>query len=174
MADETVVKSNGDEPQKSKLKKLLGYAVKNGASDLHISVGSPPAVRIDGEIRFLPAEPLTFADMEAFLGEMMNEYQRAEFEKRGDADLAHGVPGLGRFRVNVLKQRGSTAMVLRHVKGKILDFDTLHLPPVLEKIASMPRGLVLITGTTGSGKSTTLASLVDWINQRKRLHIVTL
>ena len=174
MSDETVVKSNGDEPQKSKLKKLLGYAVKNGASDLHISVGSPPAVRIDGEIRFLPAEPLTFADMEAFLGEMMNEYQRADFEKRGDADLAHGVPGLGRFRVNVLKQRGSTAMVLRHVKGKILDFDTLHLPPVLEKIASMPRGLVLITGTTGSGKSTTLASLVDWINQRKRLHIVTL
>ena len=174
MSDETVVKSNGDEPQKSKLKKLLGYAVKNGASDLHISVGSPPAVRIDGEIRFLPAEPLTFADMEAFLKEMMNEYQRADFEKRGDADLAHGVPGLGRFRVNVLKQRGSTAMVLRHVKGKILDFDTLHLPPVLEKIAAMPRGLVLITGTTGSGKSTTLASLVDWINQRKRLHIVTL
>jgi twitching motility protein PilT len=174
MSDETVVKSNGDEPQKSKLKKLLGYAVKNGASDLHMSVGSPPAVRIDGEIRFLPAEPLTFADMESFLDEMMNEHQRAEFEKRGDADLAHGVPGLGRFRVNVLKQRGSTAMVLRHVKGKILDFDTLHLPPVLEKIASMPRGLVLITGTTGSGKSTTLASLVDWINQRKRLHIVTL
>ncbi|NLV39761.1 MAG: type IV pilus twitching motility protein PilT [Candidatus Hydrogenedentes bacterium] len=174
MSDETVVKSNGDEPQKSKLKKLLGYAVKNGASDLHISVGSPPAVRIDGEIRFLPAEPLTFADMNSFLDEMMNEYQRADFEKRGDADLAHGVPGLGRFRVNVLKQRGSTAMVLRHVKGKILDFDTLHLPPVLEKIAGMPRGLVLITGTTGSGKSTTLASLVDWINQRKRLHIVTL
>ena len=174
MPDDTVLKSGADEPQKSKLKKLLGYAVKNGASDLHICVGSPPAVRIDGEIRFLPAEPLTFADMNSFLDEMMNEHQRADYERRGDADLAHGVPGLGRFRVNVLKQRGSTAMVLRHVKGKILDFDSLHLPPVLEKIASMPRGLVLITGTTGSGKSTTLASLVDWINQRKRLHIVTL
>lgn len=172
MADGT--NQQAPEEHKSKLKKLLGYAVKNGASDLHMTVGCAPAVRIDGEIRFLPAEPLTFADMESFLDEMMTERQRNDFMERGDADLAHGVPGLGRFRVNVLRQRGSTALVMRHVKGKILDFEALNLPPVLDKISAMPRGLVLITGTTGSGKSTTLASMVDWINQRRRLHIVTL
>jgi twitching motility protein PilT len=158
----------------SKLRKLLGYAVKNGASDLHLTVGSAPAVRIDGEIRFLPADPLSFADMESFLGEMMSKDQRAIFDDRGDFDLAHGVAGLGRFRVNIMRQRGSVAVVMRHVKGKILDFDALHLPAVLGRVADMPRGLVLITGTTGSGKSTTLASMVDWINQRKRMHIVTL
>ena len=102
MPDDTVLKSGADEPQKSKLKKLLGYAVKNGASDLHICVGSPPAVRIDGEIRFLPADPLTLEDMESFVNEMMNERQRDTFYDRGDFDLAHGVPGLGRFRVNDL------------------------------------------------------------------------
>ncbi|NCB64418.1 MAG: PilT/PilU family type 4a pilus ATPase, partial [Clostridia bacterium] len=172
MAEET--SQQAPEEHKSKLKKLLGYAVKNGASDLHMTVGCAPAVRIDGEIRFLPADPLSFADMESFLDEMMTERQKSDFMERGDADLAHGVPGLGRFRVNVLRQRGSTALVMRHVKGKILDFEALNLPPVLEKISSMQRGLVLITGTTGSGKSTTLASMVDWINQRRRLHIVTL
>ncbi len=163
-----------DGKNRSKLKKLLGYAVKNGASDLHLSVGSPPAVRIDGEIRFLPADPLTLEDMESFVNEMMNERQRDTFYDRGDFDLAHGVPGLGRFRVNALRQRGSTAIVMRHVKSKILGFEALNLPPVLSRIADMPRGLVLITGTTGSGKSTTLASLVDWINDHKRMHIVTL
>ncbi|MBW7866096.1 MAG: type IV pilus twitching motility protein PilT [Candidatus Hydrogenedens sp.] len=172
MAEET--NQQAPEEHKSKLKKLLGYAVKNGASDLHMTVGCAPAVRIDGEIRFLPADPLSFADMESFLDEMMTERQKNDFMERGDADLAHGVPGLGRFRVNVLRQRGSTALVMRHVKGKILDFEALNLPPVMEKISSMQRGLVLITGTTGSGKSTTLASMVDWINQRRRLHIVTL
>ncbi len=172
MAEET--NQQAPEEHKSKLKKLLGYAVKNGASDLHMTVGCAPAVRIDGEIRFLPADPLSFADMESFLDEMMSERQKNDFMERGDADLAHGVPGLGRFRVNVLRQRGSTALVMRHVKGKILDFEALNLPPVMEKISSMQRGLVLITGTTGSGKSTTLASMVDWINQRRRLHIVTL
>ena len=162
------------EENASKLRKLLGYAVKNGASDLHLTVGSAPAVRIDGEIRFLPADPLSQSDLEAFLGEMMSRELRAVFDDRGDFDLAHSVPGLGRFRVNVLRQRGCIAIVMRHVKSKILDFDALNLPPVLGRIADLPRGLVLITGTTGSGKSTTLASMVDWINQRKRMHIVTL
>lgn len=162
------------EENNSKLRKLLGYAVKNGASDLHLSVGNAPAVRIDGEIRFLPADTLSQADMENFLGEMMNPAQRALYDERGDFDLAHTVAGLGRFRVNVLRQRGAIAIVMRHVKSKIQTFEELNLPPALNRIADLPRGLVLITGTTGSGKSTTLASIVDWINQRKRLHIVTL
>lgn len=154
--------------------KILAYAVKNGASDVHLTVGSPPAVRLDGEIRFIDAEPLTPADTNSFLEELMNEKQREAFLVNGDFDLAHSVPGLGRFRVNILKQRGSVAIVMRHVRGKVLDFSSLHLPTAMERIADIPRGLILITGTTGSGKSTTLASMIDWINQRKRFHIITL
>ncbi len=156
------------------LTKILAYAVKHGASDIHLTVGSPPAVRIDGDIRFLNSEPLEPEHTDAFLDELMTPEEKEEFSKRGDDDLAYGVPGLGRFRVNCLKQRGSVGIVMRHVKSKILKFEDLHLPLVLEKIANMNRGLVLITGTTGSGKSTTLASVVDWINERKRVHIVTL
>ncbi len=156
------------------LQKILAYAVKNGASDIHLTVGSPPAVRLDGEIRFIDAEALTPADTTGFLDELMNERQREIFQSSGDFDLAHSVPGLGRFRVNILRQRGSVAIIMRHVRGKILDFSSLHLPPAMEKIADIPRGLILITGTTGSGKSTTLASMIDWLNQRKRFHIITL
>jgi twitching motility protein PilT len=156
------------------LNKILTYAVKHGASDIHLAVGSPPAVRIDGAIRFLDSEPVTPTDAEEYLSEMMDEEQLLAFHARGDFDLAHGVSGLGRFRVNVLKQRGSVGVVMRHVKGKILDFEQLNLPPVMERVADLHRGLVLITGTTGSGKSTTLSSVVDWINQRKRNHIITL
>lgn len=158
----------------SQLNKILSYAVKNGASDIHLTVGSPPAVRIDGDVRFLDTENLTPTDTLAFLDEIMDDSQRAHFLKYGDADLALGVSGLGRFRVNVLRQRGSVGIVMRHVRGKILDFTTLNLPAVMERIADYARGLVLITGTTGSGKSTTLAAIIDWINQRKRQHVITL
>ncbi len=156
------------------LLKILGYAVKVGASDVHLTVGSPPAVRIDGEIRFIQAEPLAPADTLAFAEQMLTPAQKEKFFETGDFDLAYSVSGLGRFRVNLMRQRGSISIVMRHVKGKILDFASLNLPPVMEKIANFPRGLVLITGTTGSGKSTTLASIIDYINERKRLHIITL
>jgi len=158
----------------STLQRILTYGVKNGASDIHLTVGSPPALRIDGAIRFIETEALTPADTLAFLDDLLNEKQKERFLESGDFDLAYSVSGLGRFRVNIMKQRGSVGIIMRHVRGKILDFDTLHLPPAMTKIADMDRGLVLITGTTGSGKSTTLASIIDWINQRKRLHIVTL
>jgi twitching motility protein PilT len=158
----------------STLQKILSYAVKNGASDVHLTVGSPPAVRIDGEIRFVATEALTPPDTVAFLDEMLDARQKEAFMQSGDFDLAYSVSGLGRFRVNIMRQRGSISIIMRHVRGKILDFTTLHLPPVLEKIANMPRGLILITGTTGSGKSTSLASIIDYINQRQRVHIITL
>ncbi len=154
--------------------KILTYAVKNGASDIHLTVGSPPGMRIDGDIRFVDTDNLTPEDTDTYAQEILGEERYADFDRRGDADIAHSVSGLGRFRVNLLRQRGSTGIVMRHVKGKILDFSTLNLPQVMEKVADFPRGLVLITGTTGSGKSTTLASVIDWINQRKRFHIITL
>ncbi len=163
-----------NEQELTNLRKLLVYAVKNGASDIHLAVGSAPAMRFDGEIRFLQADPLKPADTMEFTREILNDRQYEEFMARGDSDIAYGVPGLGRFRVNVLRQRGSVGLVMRHVKGVILDFASLNLPPVMGKIADFSRGLVLITGTTGSGKSTTLASIIDWLNGHKRRHIITL
>jgi twitching motility protein PilT len=108
------------------------------------------------------------------LDNLLDDAAKARFLELGDADLAHSVPGLGRFRVNILRQRGSVGIVMRHVKSKIQGFESLNLPPVMERIADLERGLVLVTGTTGSGKSTTLAAIIDWINDRKRIHIVTL
>lgn len=163
-----------NEQELTNLRKLLVYAVKNGASDIHLAVGSAPAMRFDGEIRFLQADPLKPADTMEFIREILNDRQYEEFMTRGDSDIAYGVPGLGRFRVNVFRQRGSVGLVMRHVKGVILDFESLNLPPVMGKIADYSRGLVLITGTTGSGKSTTLASIIDWLNGHKRRHIITL
>lgn len=156
------------------LQKILTYAVKHGASDVHLTVGSPPAVRIDGDIRFIETENLNPDQTLAFVDELLDDAKKEKFLETGDMDIAHGVPGLGRFRVNLLFQRGSVGIIMRHVKGKILDFDSLHLPLGMKAITEMHRGLVLITGTTGSGKSTTLASLVDFINQKHRYHIITL
>lgn len=156
------------------LDQILAYAVKNGASDIHLTVGSPPAIRVDGEIRFVGEETLTPKDSVSFMEAILSAAQKDEYLKTGDFDLAYSISGLGRFRVNVLRQRGSVALVLRHVKGKILSFDSLNLPPVLGRISEMRRGLALVTGTTGSGKSTTLASIIDHVNEMRRCHIITL
>jgi twitching motility protein PilT len=137
-------------------------------------VGSPPAVRIDGIIRFIGETPLMPDDTTGFLDDIMDEEAKMNFLKSGDADQALSFPGLGRFRVNILRQRGSTGIIMRHVKAKILNFEELNLPDALEELVKMQRGLVLVTGTTGSGKSTTLAAVVDKINRTRRMHIVTL
>lgn len=158
----------------SRLQDILTYAVKNGASDVHITTGSPPGVRVDGAIRFLKGDELTQKDIVGFLDEIMLPEQKDRFFKTGDADLALSISGLGRFRVNVLRQRGSVGIVMRYVKSKILDFEALNLPHAMTKICEMKRGLVLVTGTTGSGKSTTLSAIIDRINEDQRLHIVTL
>ncbi len=156
------------------LQDILSYAVQNGASDVHLAVGSPPACRVDGEMRAFSETPLKMEHTDKFLEEIFKPAQRAHFEETGDADVALSVPGLGRFRVNVLKQRGSIGIIMRHVKGKILKFEELNLPAGLEYVVVMRRGLILVTGTTGSGKSTTLASIIDRINRTRRDHIITL
>ncbi len=156
------------------LESILSYAVKHGASDIHLSVGSPAACRIDGKIRFFGESNLKPSDTSKYLDEILTPDLRGEYEQSGDADVALSVPGLGRFRVNVMRQRGSVGIVLRHVRGVIQDFGELYLPETMKRISDMRRGLVLITGTTGSGKSTTLAAIVDRINATRRDHILTL
>ena len=157
------------------LEKILAYAVKNGASDVHLTVGSPPAVRVDGAIRFIrDVDNLKPEDTIGFLDTLLPPEKKQRFLDTGDMDLAFSMAGLGRFRVNVMMQRGSVGIVMRHVRGKILDFATLNLPSAMEYVCRIPRGLILVTGTTGSGKSTTLASIIDKINNERRSHIVTL
>jgi twitching motility protein PilT len=157
------------------LQQILTYAVKHGASDIHLTVGSPPAVRIDGTIRFVGEEIIQLEDTERYAREVMAPEKLERFLATGDMDVAHSVPGLGRFRVNIMRQRGSVGLVMRHVKAKIPNFEALHLPThSMDIICEMRRGLVLITGTTGSGKSTTLAAIVDRINTERRSHIVTI
>ncbi len=167
--------SESPESNAIELQKVLSYAIKHGASDVHLTVGSPPAVRIDGVVRFIrDAENLTNDDMMTFIDELMVPARKAHFLETGDADMSYSVPGLGRFRVNCLRQRGTIGIVMRYVKSKIPTFEELNLPGAMEIISRAPRGLVLVTGTTGSGKSTSIASVIDVINSNRRCHIVTL
>lgn len=157
------------------LERILNYAVKHGASDIHLKIPRPPAVRIDGVMRFIGDKPLQQADLLGFLDKIMSPEEKKRFLDTGDVDQALSLPGLGRFRVNCFKQRGSPAIILRHVQGKVPDFSALNLPEAsMGRIASLARGLVLVTGTTGSGKSTTLAAIIDRINHTRRAHIITL
>lgn len=157
------------------INRILTYAIKLGASDIHLKVGRPPVLRVDGECRFAGEQSITNAEMQTIFDAIMDDAERARFMERGDADLALNLEGVGRFRVNALKQRGTCALVMRHIKGKIPDSRGLNLPqPAIERIASFRRGLVLVTGTTGSGKSTTLASIINIINRSRRDHIVCL
>ena len=154
---------------------LLKKAVSMGASDLHIKVGSPPIVRIYGSLSFIPGEKrMTAEDTYNIAMSVMSEPQRETFKKKHDIDIAYSVPGFGRFRCNAFMQRGTVSVVFRVIPMKILSIEELNLPPVLKKIALEPRGLILVTGTTGSGKTTTLASMIDYINMNKTDHIITI
>ncbi|HMB16614.1 MAG TPA: ATPase, T2SS/T4P/T4SS family, partial [Pelovirga sp.] len=156
------------------LNQILGLALKSNTSDIHLKAGLPPVFRVDGSLRPLPKAPrLTADDLRLMCEGIMNEKQRLRFEEHNEIDLAYGVPGLGRFRVNVFMQRNSVSAVFRAIPYKVATLDELLMPKVLKKIAEEQRGLVLVTGATGSGKSTTLAALIDHINSNRTAHIVT-
>ena len=152
---------------------LLNFTVKNNSSDLHISSGMPPMIRVDGELRKLELETLDNKEVSRVLADIMNDKQRKEFDEHLEADFSFEIEGLSRFRVNVFNQLRGPAAVFRVIPSKILSLDDLKLPPIFTDLASYPKGLVLITGPTGSGKSTTLAAVIDYINQSRFDHILT-
>jgi len=157
------------------IKELLKEAYKRGASDLHIKVGSPPVLRIAGDL--IPMQNLprvTQEDVIKIVSTVMTPTQREIFKRRHDLDFAYSVPGLGRFRCNCFVQRGSIGFVFRVIPVKIPTIEELKLPSVLKKIALEPRGLILVTGVTGSGKSTTLAAMINHINENRRYNIITI
>ncbi|MEW6675759.1 MAG: type IV pilus twitching motility protein PilT [Nitrospirota bacterium] len=157
------------------INELLKKAYSMNASDLHIKVGSPPIVRIYGELTPLTSEnKLSLEDALKIAFSVMNPGQQEVFKKKNDIDLAYNVPGLGRFRCNIFIQRGAVGIVFRVIPIKIPTIEELLLPAIIKKIAMEPRGLILVTGTTGSGKSTTLAAMIDHINTNRTEHIITI
>lgn len=152
---------------------LLKEMIQRGASDLHITPGVPPSIRIDGEITPMNYEPLKPQDTEALAYSILNDSQKKKFENNWELDLSFGVPQLSRFRGNVFRQRGHVAMVLRQIPFEILGFKELGVPPIVSQLAEKPKGLILVTGPTGSGKSTTLAAMIDKINMERKEHIMT-
>ena len=148
--------------------------VESDASDLHLRVGEPPIMRIHGSLKRIPdMAPLTDSDMYDLVFVMMNEERRVRFEQNMELDMSYAVPGLARFRVNIFRQQGHVGAVMRVIPFKIKTIDELGIPPVAKDLCMLPRGLILVTGPTGSGKSTTLAAMVDHINERKPRHIIT-
>ena len=158
----------------AKIDGLFKLMKQQGASDLHISSGSPPILRQHGEMEKLNYPPLTNDQAKMLLFEILNEEQRAQFENTHDLDFAYEIPGLARFRGNILETYRGIAGVFRIIPSKILSADELNLPPGIRKLCNLKKGLVLVTGPTGSGKSTTLAAMVDLINATRREHILTL
>jgi len=156
-----------------RIEQLLKAMVDNGASDLHIRVGIPPTFRIHGELKKLYDIKITHELMETFLNTIMNQTQKERFENTMECDFALSARELGRFRVNVFRQRGTPAVVFRHINSNIPAFESLNLPEIVLKLSLMKRGLILVTGTTGSGKSTCLAAMIDNINRIESTHILT-
>ncbi|MBI4516610.1 MAG: type IV pilus twitching motility protein PilT [Deltaproteobacteria bacterium] len=157
------------------LNQVLQLAVQQDASDVLLKVGAPPAFRLHGDmVPLAGAEPLTHQQMQNIADKLLDDFRRRRFESDMQADLAYETPELGRFRVNIFRQRGVLSMVIRVIPSRIRSVAELNLPPVVEKIAVERRGLVLVTGTTGSGKSTTLAAIINHINQSRPCHIITI
>jgi twitching motility protein PilT len=157
------------------LDEILRAAIRSDASDVMLKAGNPPGLRIHGDLLPLPdVDPLTPEDMQAAADVLLDEYHRRRFINDLQVDLAYETPELGRFRVNIFRQRGALSAVIRVIPGRIRSVAELNLPPIVERIAAERRGLVLVTGTTGSGKSTTLAAMIDYINATRRCHIITI
>ncbi len=156
------------------IEELLEDAVGKGASDIHISANLPPVFRIDGKLLRTNSEALTAENVESLVVPILNNEQRRKLEQDWELDLSYGIHGLGRFRVNVYKNNGTYAAAFRTINTQVPTFESLGLPPIVRKITEKPRGLILVTGPTGSGKSTTLASMIDYINENRNEHILTI
>ena len=156
------------------IEELLEKLVADGGSDLHISSGLPPAARIDGKLQRYDYPPLSPDDVETLLFPMLSNEQRRTLEQNWELDFSYGIEGLSRFRVNFYKDKGNYAAAFRTITEKVPSFEQLGLPDIVRKTSEKPRGLVLVTGPTGSGKSTTLAAMIDYINTTRSLHILTI
>tara|TARA_R100001039_G_scaffold12810_2_gene7142 strand:- start:1216 stop:2268 length:1053 start_codon:yes stop_codon:yes gene_type:complete len=156
------------------ISKLLTFAVQNGASDLHLTAGMPPVIRVDGDIRRIDAPEMDHKTVHALIYEIMTDKQRKDFEEFFETDFSFEIPGLARFRVNAFNQNRGAAAVFRTIPAEVLTMTQLAMGKVFEQIASFPRGLVVVTGPTGSGKSTTLAAMMDYINDTRYEHILTI
>ena len=153
---------------------LLAFSVKHKASDLHLSAGVPPMIRVDGDVRKINLPPLEHRQVHTLVYDIMNDHQRKELEENLEVDFSFEVPNLARFRVNAFHQSRGVAAVFRTIPSKVLTLDDLNAPEIFRKICEYPRGLVLVTGPTGSGKSTTLAGMIDYINDGFHHHILTI
>ncbi len=152
---------------------LLAFSAKQGASDLHLSAGLPPMIRVDGDVRRINLPALDDKQVQALIYDIMNDKQRKDFEEFLETDFSFEVPGVARFRVNAFNQNRGAGAVFRTIPSKVLSMDDLGMGDVFRKITEVPRGLVLVTGPTGSGKSTTLAAMIDYLNNNKHHHILT-
>ncbi len=153
---------------------LLAFSAKQGASDLHLSAGLPPMIRVDGDVRRINLPPLEHTEVHSLIYEIMNDKQRKDYEEFLETDFSFEVPGVARFRVNAFNQNRGAGAVFRTIPSKVLTMEDLEMGEVFRDIAMVPRGLVLVTGPTGSGKSTTLAAMVDFINDKRYDHILTI
>jgi twitching motility protein PilT len=158
----------------STLPEMLQKTIHAGASDLHVTTGTPPQIRVDGQLCSIDDTPLTAADTKRLAYSVMTDSQKHLFEEKWEIDFSFGIKDLCRFRANVFTQRGSVGAVFRLIPFEIKGFESLNLPPIVEKLCEKPRGLILVTGPTGSGKSTTLAAMIDKINQERHEHILTI
>jgi twitching motility protein PilT len=156
------------------ISELLAFSVKNNASDLHLSSGLPPMIRVDGDMRRINVPPLEHRAVHALVYDIMNDRQRKDFEEFLEHDFSFEIPGVARFRVNAFNQKRGAAAVFRTIPSKVLTLDELGAPAIFKDIVNVPRGLVLVTGPTGSGKSTTLAAMMDYLNDREHAHILTI
>ncbi|WP_419708153.1 type IV pilus twitching motility protein PilT [Pseudomonas sp. NFX224] len=153
---------------------LLAFSAKQGASDLHLSAGLPPMIRVDGDVRRINLPALDHKQVQALIYDIMNDTQRVDFEKHLETDFSFDMPGVARFRVNAFNQSRGAGAVFRTIPSKVLSMDELGMGDVFRKMTDAPRGLVLVTGPTGSGKSTTLAAMIDYLNNHRHHHILTI
>ena len=153
---------------------LLAFSAKQGASDLHLSAGLPPMIRVDGDVRRINLPPMEHKEVHGLIYDIMNDKQRKDYEEFLETDFSFEVPGVARFRVNAFNQNRGAGAVFRTIPSKVLTMEDLGMGQVFKDVSSVPRGLVLVTGPTGSGKSTTLATMIDYINDTRYEHVLTI